>query len=51
MVKIVDNYFNKEFMFGGVMTKRRNIIKELEKLGATQKMIDMYLFGLDMSKG
>jgi hypothetical protein len=34
-------------MFGGVMTKRADIIKELQKTGATQQMINMYLFGLE----
>ena len=44
---IVTDYMNKVFNYGGIPTRRVDIIRDLERIGATPRQIDYYLMGLD----
>lgn len=46
----INEYMNELVNYGGVMTPRYKVIKDLKELGATQKIIDDYLFELDKQK-
>jgi hypothetical protein len=48
---LVTQYMEEQFDFGGTMMTRGAIIAELQKIeGATQRMIDAYLMGMDLRK-
>ncbi len=40
-------YMNKKFNYGGVMTKRADIIRDLQKITKDQKLISIYMIGLE----
>lgn len=40
-------YMNREFNYGGVMTKRVDIIKDLQQKTKDQKLISIYMMGLE----
>ena len=44
------DYANEVFNYGGIPTKRIDIIRHLESIGGTQRQIDLYLMGLDRMK-
>lgn len=44
---MITEYMNELVCYGGIMTPRYEIIKDLKKRGMTRKQIDDYLFQLD----
>lgn len=50
MTKYIDTYYNEVLNYGGIPTKRIDIIKDLQKKGFAQERIDFYLFCLDQRK-
>ena len=44
---LVREYYDKIVNYGGVPTRRIDVIRDLEKRGGTPKMIEMYLIGMD----
>lgn len=49
--RFMDKIMNQEFNYGGVMTSRANVIRDLQKQGRSQKEIDRYMQGLEISQG
>ena len=44
-----DMYANELRNYGGIPTRRIDIIRDLQKQGSNNREIDAYLFGLDTS--
>lgn len=40
-------YMNKKFNYGGIMTTRVDIIRDLQKKTTNQRLISSYLMGLE----
>ena len=47
----VKDYFAELVNYGGILTPRGEVIKDLERMGASRRQIDLYLMGLDERKG
>lgn len=45
----VKEYLEESIPYGGVMTPRGQVIEELSEAGWTERMIDRYLQGLDLT--
>jgi len=43
-------YLDEVVSFGGIPTKRGDVISELQRIGGSQATIDRYLQGLDLSR-
>jgi len=50
MTKYIDTYANTILNYGGLPTRRIDIIEDLQAKGFERKRIDFYLFCLDQNK-
>ncbi len=46
----ISTYVNEIFSYGGIPTTRADIIRDLQDRGFTQRQIDYYQMGMELSK-
>ena len=46
----ISTYMNEIFSYGGIPTTRADIIRDMQDRGFTQRQIDYYQMGMELSK-
>ena len=49
-INLVTEYLSERINYGGIMTRRVDVIKDLKEKGGTPRMIDAYMMGADLVK-
>lgn len=46
----ISDYMNEIFSYGGIPTTRADIIRDMQNRGFTQRQIDYYQMGMELSR-